>query len=152
MIYAARIVVESSRIARRHVAVGFAGLALFVLVGLGLEAAHALKAPGYLDADHTTRRLLLRLGHAHGGLVSMVHILYGLAAHRWPAIATPLTSLCYWIALLLVPGGFLLGAIGATASDPGIFVLLVPPGAFAFMFGLGLTAKRLWADLPDEDS
>lgn len=134
---------ESERMARRHLALGFGGLALFVLLGLALEGLHAFKVGFYLDQDQVTRRLLLRLSHAHGGVLSIVHLAFGLAAGRHPEVAQPLASRALILGLVLVPAGFALGALGATASDPGLLVLLVPAGAVALLYGLIATARAL---------
>lgn len=129
--------------ARRLTAIGFAALLVFALVGLALETLHAFKVPMYLNADQGTRRLLMRLGHAHGGVLSIVQIIYGLTVSRYPDISSPLVTSSFLVALVLVPAGFLLGGIGASAADPGLLVLLVPPGGFALLLALAITARRL---------
>lgn len=129
--------------ARRLTGIGFAALLCFALLGLILETLHAFKVPMYLNADQGTRRLLMRLGHAHGGVLSIVQIVYGLTASRYPDIVSPLVTTSFLLALVLVPLGFLLGGLGATGADPSILVLLVPPGAFALLLALAITAKRL---------
>jgi hypothetical protein len=116
----------------RHLRLGFAGIALFALLGLALETLHAIKAPSYLDAGRETTRLLLRLAHAHGTLLAIVNVLFGLVVRsgvKPPAIASPLLL----FALVTVPAGFFLGALWAHGADPGIGVLLVPLGAIALV-------------------
>jgi len=130
-------------IGRRHVRTGYAALALFVLLGVALEALHAFKVGGYLDVEHETRRLMLRLAHAHGTLLSVVNVVFGLTAKAYPHACTPLSSVAMLVSLALVPLGFGLGAISAQGADPGALVLLVPPGALALLAALAITAKRL---------
>lgn len=134
--------------ARKLTALGFAALLVFVLLGLSLETLHAFKAALYLDADQGTRRLLLRLGHAHGGVLSLLQIAYGLTSARYPDLPSPLLTAAFLLALVLVPSGFLLGAWGAHGADPGVLVLLVPAGAFALLLALGITAQRLYRSPP----
>ena len=79
-------------IGRRHVRTGYAALALFVLLGVALEALHAFKVGGYLDLEHETRRLMLRLAHAHGTLLSVLNVVFGLTAKAYPHACSPLSS------------------------------------------------------------
>lgn len=44
-----------------------------------------------------------------------------------------------------IPGGFLLGGLWTHGGDPGLGVLLVPPGAVALLAGLALFGRSLWA-------
>jgi hypothetical protein len=62
----------------RHLRAGFFGLALYMALGIFLEALHAMKSGMYLDPENETRRLFWRLAHAHGTLLSLVNIAYGL--------------------------------------------------------------------------
>lgn len=134
---------ETGAIARRHLAVGFAALALFVLLGVLLEGLHAFKVDGYLNAAHETRRMMLRLAHAHGTLIALVNVGYGLTVRAFPTAASKLASGALLAALALVPLGFGFGAVGAQGGDPGALVLLVPGGALALVVGLAVTARRL---------
>ena len=52
---------------RRTVATGFYLLAVFIPMGLTLEALHALKFDVYLES--ATRREMWNLAHAHGGVL-----------------------------------------------------------------------------------
>jgi len=45
---------------------GWAGLALYIGLGIGLEALHALKVGFYLDPSNSARRLMWTLSHVHG--------------------------------------------------------------------------------------
>ncbi|HVS16550.1 MAG TPA: hypothetical protein VMV46_21755 [Thermoanaerobaculia bacterium] len=136
--------VESSADFRaRHLRVGWWSLLAFLLVGLGLESLHALKAPLYLDASNETRRLLWRLAHAHGALLSVVHVVWATAgapllAARPERLAW--ASRCLIAGGLLLPLGFFLGGVRIHGGDPGIGVLLVPPGALLVAAAILMTA------------
>jgi hypothetical protein len=119
-------------IVTRHLRFGFAGIALFAALGLGLETLHAFKVPFYLDAGRETTRLLLRLAHAHGTLLAIVNVLFGLTV-KSGVQAPPMASPLLLFALVTVPGGFFLGALWAHGGDPGIGVVLVPLGAIALI-------------------
>lgn len=130
-------------LARRHVSVGWHALALFVVLGAALEALHAFKVPGYVDPEGETRRLLLRLGHAHGALLALINVAYGLSARAFPEAARPVASGAQLAALVLLPSGFMLGAFGAAGGDPGIAIALVPVGALALLVAIASTARAL---------
>lgn len=133
----------SERLVTRHLRAGWLGLSAFVALGLALEALHAIKAPGYLDAHHEGRRLLLRLAHAHGTLLALVNLAYALTLRARPGAARPSASATLLVGLLLVPAGFLLGGVWAEGADPGLGVLLVPVGAVALIAGGVLVARRV---------
>jgi hypothetical protein len=114
---------------RRHLRAGWWGLAVFIALGVALEALHAIKAPFYVDAGRETVRLLLRLAHAHGTLVSLVNILYAVTLRVRPVSASRLASALLLASLVLLPWGFLLGSLGAQGGDPGYGIVLVPGGA-----------------------
>lgn len=130
-------------IARRQLAVGFGALALFVVLGAVLEGLHAFKVDAYLNVAHETRRMMLRLAHAHGTLIALVNVAFGLTARAYPEAASRLASSALFAGLALVPLGFGLGAVGARGGDPGPLVLLVPAGAVALVVGLLATARAL---------
>jgi len=115
---------------------GFLALCVFTALGLFLEALHGLKAGFYLDVDNETRRLLWRLGHAHGTLLGLLNVCYALAARAWPRLEDPLAGRALLAALVLMPLGFLLGGAFARAGDPGVSVGLAAAGAVALLFGL----------------
>lgn len=127
----------------RHLRAGWWGLAVFVAVGAALELLHAIKAPAYVDAGRETTRLLLRLGHAHGTLLSLLNVAYALTVRARAGAATPLASASLLASLVLLPGGFLLGGIWARGGDPGLGVLLVPAGAVALFIGAIVVARRV---------
>lgn len=131
--------------ARLHLRLGWLWLALFIGVGLGLEALHGLKAAAYLDLSHATRRHMWTLAHAHGSLLGLVHL--GLAAtlHARPELAahTVLASRCLIAAGILLPLGFALGGLWIHAGDPGLGVLLVPPGGLLLLVAALLVLRAL---------
>lgn len=136
--------VEVDVLRRRHLRFGWWSLALFATLGLVLETLHAFKVPGYVDAASETRRLLFTLAHAHGVLLSLVHLVWArsgaplLAAGGRGAQAV---SRALIAASVLLPGGFLLGGVRVYGGDPSIGVLLVPVGALLLIVALVLTAR-----------
>jgi hypothetical protein len=122
---------------------GLALLLSFGLMGLALEALLGFKVSWLVHWDHGIRRELVRLGHAHGALLGLVLIVAdGLLAPRAMPVrrrrARPLLA----AAALLLPVGFLLGGAYAEGGDPGLGILLVPPGATALLLGLLLLWPR----------
>ena len=73
------------------------------------ETPETLPMPAENVGDNETHRLMLRLGHAHGTLLSVLNIAFAasLARLSLPAIARTLASRCLTAATLLVPGGFI---------------------------------------------
>lgn len=130
-------------IATRHLRIGWWALALFVVLGAGLELLHGIKAPFYLDAGQETTRLLLRLAHAHGTGLAIVNIVFGLTVHARPRAASRFASACLLTALVLLPVGFFAGGLGASRGDPGVGILLVPAGALALLCGVVAVAQRM---------
>ena len=112
-------------------------------LGLVLESFHGLKLRWYLDASNETRRLLLTLAHAHGVLLSLINVVFGLTLasaarqERWQRIASP----CLIGATVALPGGFFLGGVWVYGGDPGLGVLLSPIGALLLLVALFLTAR-----------
>ena len=105
---------EDETLTHRHFSTGWWGLLFFLSMGLGLELLHGFKADFYLDVSSETRRHLWTLSHAHGGLISLVHI--GFAAttaqfQDWRGIDRLWAARCLTAALVLVPGGFFLGGL-----------------------------------------
>lgn len=132
---------------RLHLRLGWWWLALFVAVGLGLEALHGMKVGAYLDLSQAPRRHMWTLAHAHGTLVGLLHL--GLAAtlHAWPGLAEArgvrLASRCLIAAGVLLPLGFLLGGVWILGGDPGLGVLLVPPGGLLLLLAALLMARAV---------
>ena len=124
---------------------GFLALFVFATLGLFLEALHGFKLGFYLDVDQETRRLLWRLGHAHGTLLGLVNVGYALSAKSWPRLADRLAERALLTALLLMPLGFLLGGAFAQGGDPGVSVALAAAGGVVLLFGLGKLAWLAWS-------
>jgi hypothetical protein len=137
---------------RRHLRFGWWSLLAFTAFGLGLEILHGFKVSTYLGASNESRRLMWTLAHAHGTLLGLVHVLFGLTVQAAPDMAVRsrrLISWCLISASVLLPGGFFLGGIVFYGGDPGVSVLLVPIGAAVLMiaiFTLARTAPSTQAD------
>ena len=132
--YAARVSQE------HHLRWSLALAALFLAMGLWLEAMLGLRAAGWVDDP--LRREFLRLGHAHGGLLALLNI--GLS---WAQVhlGTPepwarQIRRAAWLGALLVGGGFVLGGLWHGPTDPGLGVLAVPAGALMLVASLVATA------------
>lgn len=135
--------------ARLHLRLGWLWLALFIAVGLALEALHGLKVAAYLDLSQAPRRHMWTLAHAHGSLVGLVHL--GLAAtlHARPDLTgkpVVLASRALIAAGVLLPLGFGLGGLGIHGGDPGLGVLLVPPGGLLLLLAAILIARAVTRD------
>ncbi len=128
---------------KRHVRVGFWALGIFIVLGIALEGLHAVKAAYYLDEGNETRRLMWRLAHAHGTLLALVNVVYGLTIRSIPDAATALASRCLVAALVLLPAGFFLGGVGARGGDPGLGAALIPAGALALVIGVVQIARSV---------
>jgi hypothetical protein len=120
---------------------GLWALLAYLTLGLGLESLHGFKVGWYLELD--TRRTLWTLAHAHGVLLSILNVGFGMMLHwvpdvgaRWVRIA----AACLMAAAILLPGGFLLGGIWVYGGDPGPGVLLSPAGGALLFVGVLLTA------------
>ncbi|MBS2019042.1 MAG: hypothetical protein JST00_39610 [Deltaproteobacteria bacterium] len=134
---------ETTRLVSRHLRAGWWGLLVFLLLGAVLEGLHAVKQPEVLDAGRETTRLLLRLAHAHGTLLSVINVLFALTTRARPSVASGGVSAALLASTVLLPLGFLLGGVTARGGDPGLPVILVPAGAIALAAGVGLVARRL---------
>jgi GNAT superfamily N-acetyltransferase len=134
------------RLARKHLRFGWWSLVVFLSLGALLEAFHGFKIGYYLDVSNDARRLAFRLGHAHGTLLSLVHVAFALTlasrfapAGRVTERASPLLV----AATLLLPGGFLLGGLFQHGGDPGMGVFLVPVGALALFLAVFTVARSV---------
>src|SRR6185436_11025626 len=131
-------------LATRHVRFGWWSLLVFASAGLVLESLHGFKVRAYLDASNETRRLMWTLAHAHGTLLALIHIVYGLTLRGAPDLNLrhrELTSGALIGASVLLPGGFFLGGVQFYAGDPGLGVLLVPVGASLLLTAVFLVAR-----------
>ena len=130
--------------ARRHLRFGWWSLLAFATLGLVLESLHGFKVRAYLDVSNETRRLMWTLAHAHGTLLAVVHIVFGLTVGTYPDLSARnlrLISTSLVGASILLPGGFFLGGIAFYSGDPGLGVLLVPVGAVLLLTAVFLVAR-----------
>jgi hypothetical protein len=134
---------DDASLARKHLRIGYWSLAVFVVLGAVLETLHGFKSGFYLDVGNETRRLMWRLAHAHGTLLSLVHVGYGLTIRAVPSAERALASRSLTAALFLVPGGFFAGGLVVFGGDPSFGILLVPAGFVALLVGLVSTAHAL---------
>lgn len=127
---------------RLHLRMGWCLLALFIVLGMLLEGMHAFKLGWLLDLSNETRRLLLRLAHAHGVLLGLLNVAFALSLpHRTPhgERVERWISRCLLLGSALLPAGFLLGGLVVLGGDPNPAVLLAPIGApllFAGVLGV----------------
>jgi len=130
---------------RRHFVAGWLTLLVFLTLGIALEALHAFKIPFYLDADHESRRLGLRLAHAHGVLLGLVHVAFAstLRHAAFGLVPARPSSRLLTAATVLLPGGFLLGGLFARGGDPGLGILLVPAGALCLFAAVAGVVRAL---------
>ena len=131
--------------ARRHLRFGWWSLLVFASLGFTLETLHGLKVRAYLDVSNETRRLMWTLAHAHGTLLGLVHVAFGLTV-RSAALDPGLTNVraispALIAASVLLPGGFFLGGIAFYGGDPGLGVLLVPFGAVSLIAAVFMIAR-----------
>lgn len=129
----------------RHLRFGWWSLALFGALGFGLELLHGFKIGAYLDVSNETRRLMWTLAHAHGTLLSLVHLAFALTVRTMgiPPSKLGSTSGALRLASLLLPGGFFLGGVQFYAGDPGLGVLLVPVGAVLMLYAAVTVARAI---------
>lgn len=126
-------------LAQRHLRFGWTTVLVFAVLGLTLEALHGFKVRAYLDVANDTRRLMWTLAHAHGTLLGIVNVLYGLTVASVPGWGRrPLTSRGLVAAAVLLPAGFFLGGLLPYGGDPGLGILLVPVGALALVAALAV--------------
>jgi hypothetical protein len=133
-------------LADRHLRIGWWGLLLFVSLGLVLEALHGLKIGWYLNVSQHTRRLLWTLAHAHGTILSLVHVAFAATLTIAGAAAEERfrnASICLTLALVCLPAGFFLGGLFFWGGDPGLGILFVPIGGVLLFAGVLSTARAL---------
>jgi hypothetical protein len=131
---------------RAHLRYGWWSLLVFLSLGIVLEALHGFKVGWYLNVSTQTRRLLFTLAHAHGTLLGLVHIAFGITVAQlpgWGGTLRKAASACLMAATLLLPGGFFLGGLIIYHGDPGLGILLVPLGAFLLLLSVLLCASAI---------
>ena len=128
----------------RHLRFGWWSLLVFLSVGFALELLHGFKAGFYLDVTNETRRLMWTLAHAHGVLLSLVHVAWALCLRAFPHLENGhhrVVSRCFMGASVLLPGGFFAGGVQLYGGDPGLGIAAVPAGAACLATGVFLTAR-----------
>jgi hypothetical protein len=129
---------------RLHLRVGWWSLLVFLTLGLVLEILHGFKVGLYLDVPNSTRRLVWTLAHTHGTLLSVLNLVFAMSIRLtpdWKGSSRTLASRCLLGALVLIPLGFFLGGVFIFGGDPGIGVILVPPGSLLLFISVLLTAR-----------
>ncbi|MGH9420004.1 MAG: hypothetical protein ACRD3J_08530 [Thermoanaerobaculia bacterium] len=125
--------------ARRHLRFGWWSLLVFATLGIVLELLHAFKVRGYLDVSNETRRLMWTLAHAHGTLLALLNVIFGLTIRVVPEMTARRRrwiSSMLLVASVLIPAGFFLGGIRPYGGDPGVGVVLLPVGAALLLLAL----------------
>ena len=136
----------TDRCARRHLRFGWWSLLVFLTLGVVLEALHGFKVGWYLEPSNETRRLMWTLAHAHGVLLALIHVVFGLTLRvlpEQPVRRRRFSSACLMAAAILLPGGFFVGGIVIHGDDPGVGILLVPVGATLLFVAVLLTAREV---------
>jgi hypothetical protein len=123
---------------------GWWALLVFLSAGVALESMHGFKLGFYLDVTNETRRLMWTLAHAHGALLSILNLVFAATlgcAPGWSGPSRLVASRCLIGSTILLPAGFALGGAFVHGGDPGLGILLVPPGAL-LLFVAALLAAR----------
>ena len=121
-------------------------LPAFLSLGIILEALHGFKVGAYLDVGNETRRLMWTLAHAHGTMLSLIHMAFALSLPHLSSMAQRKArrmSGCLIGASILMPGGFFLGGWVTYGGDPGLGIFLLPIGAFLLFMGVFGVASGL---------
>ena len=126
---------------RRALVTGWGLLAVFLPLGLTLEALHALKVQVYLGS--LVRRELWTLAHAHGDLLGILCLVYAGLGERVTADAARRLRIARLLTTgaVLMPLGFLLGGVLNAEGDPSLAILLVPVGGVVLLVALLLALR-----------
>lgn len=121
---------------RRTLVLGWILLAVFLPLGLTLEALHAMKLPVYLGS--AMRREMWTLAHAHGNLLGILCLFYGALGERTVPDEIKRTSIARWLSVgaVMMPLGFFLGGVLNSEGDPSLGILLVPIGGVCLLVAL----------------
>lgn len=121
---------------RRVLVQGWILLAIFLPLGMTLEALHALKLPVYLGSS--VRRELWTLAHAHGNLLGILCLVFASLGERAIPDAAARRSVARWLSAgaIAMPVGFFLGGILNSEGDPSLGILLVPLGGIFLLYAL----------------
>ena len=113
---------------------GWWGLAFWLSFGLLIEGLIGFRTPGYLQDQ--MRRELFRLAHAHGTLFSMLLIIAAFSI-KGGLIKPPTAAIrSLQAGTLLMPLGFLLGAVWHSETDPNVLIFLSPLGGLLILFSV----------------
>lgn len=120
----------------RHLRLSLVVTALFLALGVVIEALLGFRPPGWMEDE--LRREFLRLGHAHGAILGMLNVAIAWAVER---LQTPTpwarrTRVAALLGALFVGFGFVGGGLWHGRTDPGPLVLLVPAGALLLLCSL----------------
>ncbi len=120
----------------RHIRLSLLMVAVFLVLGLALEAMLGLRLAGWNDDG--LRRELLRLGHAHGALLGMLNLAlaWAMERRRTPAGWAVRIRIAAWAGAVAVGLGFVGGGLWHGPTDPGPLVLAVPAGALLLVCSL----------------
>lgn len=144
---------STASLARKHVRFGWLMLAAFAIVGITLEGFHGFKTGWYLEDAYETRRLLFTLGHAHGALLSLINIVFGVTSAVLGGSLPRLlqVSRLLLVGTVLLPAGFFLGGFGLYGADPGVGVYLVPIGGLCVLAAFVIAALSSGSPVPDAE-
>ena len=117
----------------RHLRSSLACVAVFLAMGLWLEAMMGLRMQGWMD--DTVRREFLRLGHAHGALLGLLNVglAWAMSRLRTPEVWASKARLAALVGAVAVGLGFVGGGLWHGPTDPGPIVLVVPVGAMLLL-------------------
>ena len=136
------VIKSTSFLGNRNLRAGWWTLLVFVCLGVLLEIGLAFRGHFYMDVSQQTRRLMWRLSHAHGTLLALLNILYGLLAAHSLSTSQQFGSRALLAAGWLIPCGFFLAGFFAYHSTPGLATLLIPTGAVLLVISLLLAIPR----------
>ena len=130
---------------RAALVLGWILLAVFLPLGMTLEALHAMKLAVYLDSP--LRRELWTLAHAHGNLLGILCLVFAALGERAIPDERARASISRWLCIgaVSMPLGFFLGGILNYEGDPSLGILLVPAGGLCLLYALlraALVASR----------
>ncbi len=121
---------------RAALVLGWFLLAVFLPLGMTLEALHALKFQVYLGSP--LRREMWTLAHAHGNLLGILCLVFAAIGERSIPDDNARRSTSRWLraGAVLMPLGFFLGGIQNYEGDPSLGILLVPAGGISLLYAL----------------
>ena len=131
-----------------HFRWGWSLLLVFLTLGISLEAFHGFKAAFYLDASSETRRLMWTLAHAHGTLLSLIHLAFASYLNTrvdWPGGRIIFASRSLMGGSVVLPVSFFLSGVYIYDGDPGLFIYLAPFGALLLLVSVFLIAGSAMA-------